>query len=636
MNLIYYLIGLPILGGIICLLIPKATEVVAVSVSIVTFIVSILAFIIPPPSSEYFVFNVLGGFVVLFVTLFGFLIVLYSLKFMQDLSSEQKISLSQYYCYILLTLGAAIGAVLSNNLILLLVFWGFLGLTLYLLIQINPEPVNNSSEHKNTRTIEHSSSASAAKKTFIIIGGSDCFMILGIAIILLLTGTLQMDKIHIILSSRLAIVTFLCLIIAAFAKAGVMPLHTWVPDMAVSAPIPVTAYLPASLDKLLGIYLLIRICTGFFSFNSQFSTLNFVLMLIGAITIIMAVFMAMIQHDIKKLLSYHAVSQVGYMVLGIGTGNPIGIAGGLFHMLNHAIYKSCLFLCGGSIEYKTKTSDLANLGGLAKYMPITFITCLIAALSISGIPLTNGFVSKWMIYQGIIQVGTTGSTLLTKLWWIFIVAAMFGSALTLASFIKLLHGVFLGQPSEHENIITQEHKNTRTSERLSEVPLSMWLPQVVLAGLCIIFGVFAFQLPLKYFIFPSLSTTNYELLTGFPGFWQPRLATLLIFVGLLIGLVVYLISKVKYRKSDIYIGGEILSDDARVKGVDFYQTIKDIGFFKTMYDLAEEKIFDIYDWFRKIFISIGAILSYMHTGNLHTYLSWSLIGVIILLLVLIR
>ena len=126
--------------------------------------------------------------------------------------------------------------------------------------------------------------------------------------------------------------------------------------------------------------------------------LSIVLALIGAATIIIAVMIAMVQHNLKKLLSYHAISQVGYMVLGIAPGTPVGIAGGVFHMLNHAIYKCCLFLCGGAVEQATGTAELERLGGLGKKMSITFAACLIAALSISGIPPLNGFVSKWMVY----------------------------------------------------------------------------------------------------------------------------------------------------------------------------------------------------------------------------------------------
>ncbi|MFH0948809.1 MAG: proton-conducting transporter membrane subunit [Elusimicrobiota bacterium] len=473
-------------------------------------------------------------------------------------------------------------------------------------------------------------------------------MILGIAIIWFLTGTFQMDKIQLVAASfmtpektglinqapTLSLIAFLCLAIASFAKAGAMPFHTWIPDMAATAPIPVTAYLPASLDKLLGIYLLARICLNLFTLNLN---LNLVLMSIGAFTIVAAVFMAMIQHDMKKLLSYHAVSQVGYMVLGIGTGTPIGIAGGLFHMLNNVVYKSCLFLCAGSVEHKTGTTDLDKLGGLAKYMPLTFFAALIAAFSISGVPPFNGFFSKWMIYQGIVQMFQSSNVGMFA--WIFLVAAMFGSALTLASFMKLLHATFLGQLSESWKVKKLESSNLATlqhSNILTEVSWTMWLPTVILAGLCIIFGIFAYQLPLKLFILPSLSPIPYPLSPVFSGVWHPGLATLLIIVGFVIGFMIYLISGTKFRVGETYIGGETLPAEVRVTGVDFYKTITDIGFFKTMYNSAEQKMFDIYDWGKKIVSSVGFVLSELHTGNFETYLSWCLVGMILLLVVLIK
>ena len=142
-----------------------------------------------------------------------------------------------------------------------------------------------------------------------------------------------------------------------------MPFHTWIPDAAVDAPLPFMAFLPASLEKLLGIYLLARISLDMFKLSGG-SWISMLLMTIGAITILLAVMMALVQKDYKRLLSYHAVSQVGYMILGIGTCLPIGIIGGLFHMINHALYKSCLFLTGGSVEKQTGTTDLAKLGGI--------------------------------------------------------------------------------------------------------------------------------------------------------------------------------------------------------------------------------------------------------------------------------
>ncbi len=604
MNAILYLIALPILCGVLCLIIPKLKEIISVIVSVITFIISFILFfdkglII---NNSYFLCDTLSRLMVVSISLFGFLVILYSLKLMSSTTA-------QYYCYILWTLGASYGVVLANNLVLLMIFWGFIGLTLFLLMQINK------SSDVDTST--------AAKKTFIIIGGSDCLMIFGIAILWLLTGTFDINKIHLSLPNlsmsqgySLAVVAFICFAVAAFAKAGAMPFHTWIPDMAEVAPVTVTAFLPASLDKLLGIYLLVRICVNIFEPDFWLKTM---VLLVGAITIIAAVFMAMMQHNVKKLLAYHAVSQVGYMILGIGTCNPIGIAGGLFHMLNHAIYKSCLFLSGGSVEHKTGTSDLNHLGGLAKYMPITFVTTLITALSISGIPPLNGFVSKWLVYQGIVDYQNENIVL----WWIFLVVALFGSALTLASFIKLLHAIFLGQKPEYKKDI-------------KEVDWTMWLPQLVLAGLCIIFGIFAFQIPLEYLIIPSVTNDSGTTVELSQGFGQPGLIMLLIIIGIAVGLIIYYVSKVKVRKSEAYIGTETLPYEARITGTEFYQTIQDISFLKKIYVLAENKMFDIYDWGKKIVFSLGKVLSDMHTGNLHTYLGWCLLGLLILLIGLVH
>jgi len=467
----------------------------------------------------------------------------------------------------------------------------------------------------------------AAKKTFIIIGGSDCLMLLGIVIIYYLTGTFQMDRIRISLTPQhlntsTPILAYLCLAIACFAKAGAMPFHSWIPDCAESAPLPVVAFLPASLDKLLGIYLLARISLNLFVMNQA---MNIFLMLIGAFTIIAAVMMALIQHNLKRLLSYHAVSQVGYMVLGIGTGNPIGIAGGIFHMLNNAIYKSCLFLTGGNVEDRTKTSELDQLGGLAKAMPITYLSCLIASLSISGVPPFNGFVSKWMVYQGLIskwQIANSKWQMMVSL--LCLVAAMFGSGLTLASFMKLIHATFLGQCP---NTLTPKNLNTLKPKHLNEVSWTMWLPCLILAGICILFGVFAYQVPIKYFILPIVKEIT------FIGTWYVGLSTLLIIIGLVLGLLVFKLKWLRpaLRQDTAFIGGEILGlEESRVTGTEFYNTIKELGLLRTLYKRAEAGFFDIYEQGKRFISSISGILQYLHNGVLPTYLVWCLLGMLVL------
>ena len=547
-------------------------------------------------SLEFFRFDSLSIFVGVFIQIFTVLIVIYSFSFMAG-----RKGLGRYYLYIILTLVASLGAVFSSHLILFMVFWGFLGVTLYLLI--------NFGQKENT--------ANTAKKAFVIIGASDALMLLGIAIVWFLSGSFEMDKIKIALNTKAATLAYLCLASGAFAKAGAMPFHTWVPDAAEDSPTPVAAFLPASLDKLLGIYFLARISLEIFQINLAMNTF---LMVLGSITIVAAVMMALVQHDMKRLLGYHAVSQVGYMVLGIGTGNPIGIAGGLFHMLNNTIYKSCLFLSGGAVEKKAGTTDLEKLGGFGKIMPITFITFLIASFAISGVPPFNGFASKWMIYQGVIETAKNGG----YLWVIWLIAAMFGSALTLASFMKLIHAIFLGQPSNERRATSDERRETSPA---------MWIPTVFLASLCVIFGVFAYRVPLKLFILPSL---NKEV--AFSGIWGSGLATVLILVGVIAGIIIYLLGTVtKTRETDIFVGGETLKQcpDMRVSGVEFYNSIQDLRFLGAIYRLAKRKVFDIYDIGIGISSGFIKILRYIHNGVLSSYLAWCLLGMIVLFYILL-
>jgi formate hydrogenlyase subunit 3/multisubunit Na+/H+ antiporter MnhD subunit len=546
----------------------------------------------------------LNGFVVMAIALFSVLTLVYSWRFMKGAPR-----LFQYYSCLVLTAVASVAAALSNHLVILALFWGFLGLTLYLLINAGD---------RNANTV--------AKKSLVVVGGADALMLLGIAIIYYLTGTFQMDKIKIPLDSVLPYVAYLCIAVGCFAKAGAMPFHSWIPDCAQSAPVPVVAFLPASLDKLLGIYLLARISLNLFVMNPA---MNMLLMLVGAFTIIAAVMMALVQHNMKRLLGYHAVSQVGYMILGIGTGNPVGIAGGLFHMLNNAVYKSCLFFSAGNAEYRAKTAELNELGGLAKLMPITYISFMIASFSISGVPPFNGFVSKWLIYQGLIQHISENQSALAIGFSVFcLIAAMFGSGLTLASFMKLLHAVFLGSRA-----------NSAKVKNIEEVLPSMWVPVVILAGICVLFGVFAFVLPLKYFIFPAVSAYQPINTESLSGIWSPVLATWLIILGLIFGFIIFKLTKLKasLRQDIPFVGGELAQpkEENAVTGIDFYNTIKEIGFLRAIYAKAENGCFDIYERGRQ-FIRISGVFQNLHNGVLPSYLVWVLLGMVGLFLIFLR
>jgi NADH:ubiquinone oxidoreductase subunit 5 (subunit L)/multisubunit Na+/H+ antiporter MnhA subunit len=301
---------------------------------------------------------------------------------------------------------------------------------------------------------------------------------------------------------------------------------------------------------------------------------------------------------------------------------PVGIAGGVFHMLNHAIYKCCLFLCGGAVEQAAGTPELDRLGGLGKKMPITFVTCLIAALSISGIPPFNGFVSKWMVYQGTIQMGREQAGWTAGLWPFWLVAAMFGSALTLASFVKLIHSIFLSR-------MPSDLKEVREASPLQTGPM------IVLAALCVLFGIF-YHLPLKLFIYPALGI---EPGTAIFGTWESGLATILIVVGIVLGLIILLIGAIRknIRVVPTWTCGEVQENDQMiVPGTHFYKTVSSMGGLKQLYSGQEKGWFDLYNLSGRLGLALTDFLRWLHCGILPMYLTWVTLGLLIILFTLCK
>ncbi|MFA4948652.1 MAG: proton-conducting transporter membrane subunit, partial [Candidatus Krumholzibacteriia bacterium] len=536
-----YPIVIPAVAGIIPIFIPRKGKIAAGIVALAAAVYVLLRAIALFGAGDVFysvtLFNLAGSmpfefalrlynfsaFVLLFIAIFAVISIVYSLGY---LWGKDKSSI--YYSFILWTLAASAGAVLADNLLILLIFWEALTAILFFLVNMGDK------DHEK-----------AAAKAFAVLGLSDAAMLLGIVLIWVQAGTLTISELSIPTTTPLGVISFVLLFIGAITKAGAMPFHSWVPAIAISTPASIMAYLPAALDKLLGIYLLARISMDIFSIQPG-STLSMLMMIVGAVTIMFAVLMALVQHNLKKLLSFHAVSQVGYMVLGVGSGIPIAIVGGLFHMINNAIYKSALFFGAGAIEKRTGTNELEDLGGLARLMPVTFVSMTIAALAISGVPPLNGFASKWLIYQGMLESRHV----------IFLVVAIFGSALTLASFVKVLHSVFLGRRPER-------------LERVKEVDFSMQLPMVFLSILCVLFGVFA-AYPLEKFVIPVVTggaaarVVSGNILTiPTDGFWSPGAATALIVVGVTLGLLIYVFSsRQAYRiEENVWIGGNIMDND---------------------------------------------------------------------------
>lgn len=595
----------PLLAGVICLFMPTAANslrsILAVLAAAVTGIVAwpLLGqsgVIFEPTPWFSLRIDELSALVLLAVVVFGFLIAIYSTAYMKGRERHRE-----YFAYLLWTLGVSCAVVLANDLLLLLVCWGLLGLLLYLMGGISGP-----------------GAAEAARKSLMIIGASDAVLLFGIVIYWQMAGSTQFGGAAMALDSPAAYTAFAAFVAAAFAKAGAVPLHSWVPDFGGNTDAPVSAYLPASLDKLLGIYLLARCVMELFVLTPA---MYWILMLLGAITLLTGVMMALVQHELKRLLSFHAISQVGYMVLGIGSGTALGLAGGLFHMLNNAIYKSALFLCAGVVEKEAGSTDLDRLGGLARLLPVTFIVCTVSALAIAGVPPLNGFASKWMIYQGIIESGRDGGIS----WAIWLSVALLGSALTLASFVKVLHATFLCKPSP--DIQARE---------IRERSPGMLLPLVVLAALCVIFGVFAYQVPLDRLIFPAVGV---EL----RGVWWAGLATVLIIGAIAVGLGIYWLTMRdgRLRRVSTYVGGEKLEDvyvsgeapgverHIEVTGVDFYATIEHLPVLRRIYPMARAKVFDIYNICHRGLGYFIRALRAAHTGILPAYLRWFVVGLVV-------
>ena len=596
---------LPLCAGILAFIIYKrfraAGEAVSILATLLNLLISIIIFkhninFSLPWAGFGFEFLLrlyhFSAFILLAISAFGFLVTLYSCVSMRGKPYE-----NQFYAYLLLTLSFSSGAVLADNLVLMLFFWEGLLLTLFGMIAIGGK-----------------AAFKTATKAFVIAGITDLCMMVGIGLAGHLAGTLTISKIH-LSSSGLGGLAFILLLCGAISKAGSMPFHSWIPDAAVDAPLPFMALVPAALEKLLGIYFLARISLDLFKLTPD-SWVSMMLMIIGSITILLAVMMALIQKDYTRLLAYHAISQVGYMILGIGTGLSVGIVGGLFHMINNAMYKSCLFLTGGAVAKQTGTTNLGKLGGIGARMPFTFLFFIITAASISGVPPFNGFFSKELVYDGALERGI-----------IFYIAAVSGSFFTAASFLKLGHSVFSGR-------LNEEHKNVK------EAPLLMLVPMGIIAFLCILFGVWN-SLPLRALIQPILG----DRLNGHD-FSGPPSSMVLVLISLGVLGSAFL--------NHLY---GVKKNGSALKAVDH---IHYAPILSGIYDRAEKKYFDPYEMGLKIInlVSkmcwwvdkqvdgiynksvVGLTYSFIkrirkfQNGNYVRYLIWSLIGMLLVTLFL--
>ncbi|MDD5027031.1 MAG: proton-conducting transporter membrane subunit [Candidatus Omnitrophica bacterium] len=571
---LFFLFTLPLLGGLV-LFFFRQQESLKKNISLVIFLLSLCAaiFLFSRPQfswnrqlfSGYTLtlgLDRLSRLVLIFANFFGVLVCLYS----KDYMAAKR----NYFSWLLGLLAFSNLEILAADFVVFIFSWVGSIFMLYALLSLG--------------------SKFSARKAATILGFSCICFIIGTYIYCLFRGSFSMSGgTSMVLNRPVCWMVFSLMLIGGLAKLGSAPFHTWIPTASESAPVTVMAILPASLDKLLGVYILSRICLDFFILNSFIIAL---LLIIGSLTIIFAVMMALTQHDLRKLLAYHAISQAGYMVLGLGTANPIGIIGAIFHMFNNAVYKNGLFLVGGAVEKQKGTFELDKLGGLARYMPLTFASGLILALSISGIPPLNGFASKWMIYQAaLLGLVSSGGILLRFVYMFALIAAMFGSALTLASFIKFIHAIFLGQ-------------DNNLKKPLKETSWRMLTPLLVLSGLCIILGIFS-----NIFIRDALAP-SFSFVLEYGGKWNSGFVALFIAAALLLGLLLWRVMAVKKARQDnFFTGGETAYAYPDFPATEFYKTIERLPLLRGAYRFLRSEKWDIYNILSGILKSLGFIFS---------------------------
>ncbi len=269
------------------------------------------------------------------------------------------------------------------------------------------------------------------------------------------------------------------LLLSGFAlKAAFVPYHAWLPDAHSTAPSPVSALLSGVFIKVVGLYGLMRLLYVVFLPNTVFSTVLFV---VASLSIIAGALLAVVQTDMKRLLAYCTISQMGYVLLGLAVGTPLAIAGALLHMVNHAAFKELFFLGAGAVEKQTGTRDISALGGLNSRMPITGVTSAIGFFSVTGCPPFSGFWSKLIIIVAAVQAGHVG----------YAAVAAIGAIITIGYFLKYELGVFFGALPEQ-------------LQGVKEGPASMWAPMVLLAVFCVALGL-AFPWVIQYLLVPAVS-----------------------------------------------------------------------------------------------------------------------------------
>lgn len=413
------------------------------------------------PIAIYLVYDGLSALILLVISLIAFLSSFYAIGYMKRYTAENN-----FYALLCLMIAGMNGVVLSGDIFNIYVFLEIAVIASYALVAFGTEK----------RELE-------ASFKYQVLGGIASLLILfAVGLLYWQTQTLNLADIAVVLQGReqtmVLMFTEVLLIVGFGLKAALIPFHAWLPDAHSSAPSPISAMLSGVLIKAVGIYALIRLFFNIFTLTQELSVIITVL---GVLSMVIGGLLAIGQWDMKRLLAYSSVSQMGYVVIGVGIGmlvhvnggSPalatLAIVGGLFHLINHAVLKGLLFLNAGAVEFMTGTRDMNKLGGLAKEMPLTSTTSLGASLAISGIPPFNGFFSKLIIIIAAIRAE----------FYLIAVLAVLMNFITLAYFMRFQKEIFYSKEKPSVKMLYKKLPFTMKFSMTTMVILSLLLSLLV-------------------------------------------------------------------------------------------------------------------------------------------------------------
>ena len=381
----------------------------------------------------------------------GLMIIVYAHYYLSPKDSAGK-----FYSEMMLFMAAMLGVVLSDNVLLLVVFWELTSISSFLL-------VGYWSHRPDARA--------GARQALAVTGGGGLAMLGGLVLLGQIAGTYELsemlDKVAMIQADPLFLPALLLILLGAFTKSAQFPFHFWLPD-AMAAPTPVSAYLHSATMVKAGVFLLMRmypVLAGSGYFEAIVTT-------VGLITVLFAAFIAIFKHDLKGLLAYSTVSHLGLITFLVGLGSPLAAVAAVFHVLNHATFKASLFMIAGIVDHETHSRDMRKLGGLWSLMPWTATLSMVTAASMAGVPLTNGFLSKEMFFTEAV-VGTSGI-------WAWAVPALvtLAGVCSVAYSLRFVHDTYFNGPLGD---VPGTHPH--------EPPWGMKLPAMLLVVMCIGVGL---------------------------------------------------------------------------------------------------------------------------------------------------